>query len=76
MADLRSWGIVVSSFLAMLLFGGSIFAQEQPAAATADKPNEAKAAAKNSAKANSEEKENNGGIMNVEIRNGGTLREQ
>jgi len=57
MVNARSCGILVASFFAILLFGGSIFAQEQPTAATADKPNEAKPADKTSGKAKPEEKE-------------------
>jgi hypothetical protein len=57
MVKVRSCGIVVSVFLAVLLFGASIFAQEQPATATGDKPDEAKPADKNAGKAKPEEKE-------------------
>jgi hypothetical protein len=55
--NVRSCGIFVASFLAFLLFGGSIFAQDQPAAATRDKPNQAKPDSGNSAKPSSEEKQ-------------------
>jgi len=55
--NVRSCGIFVASFLAFLLFGGSIFAQDQPAAATGDKPNQAKPDSGNSAKPSPEEKQ-------------------